>query len=587
MEFYKIWYLVFLCVLLKVRNCQDVQPTAPPKNLLLSNCDLYTNTYLAPDHTFSPQSDGHVKCLAMCSQEEKCRAFTYELVTHRRVKKLRPYKKWVQEKLKSPYGRCRLFSEGSILLPGGLQCYLLSSHLDCDTEHQKYIDRRPFPCSANTCTDIQGNTFKRGSFGSCWCAKSFYGKSCSNKCDCGTAECDLHTGACICDKAHQGKDCAITKPEYAPSTELNVLLPDCNFDDSVKLTTQIWPNDGRNEHLCLAHCVELDGCRAFTYEVHVFESVAYVYCRMFSAPLKIYQRYARCFVVEPHQITSSSISSTTPTLMSSTTTSSIASTTPITTPTTSSIASTTPITTPTTSSIASTTPITTPTTSSIASTTPITTPTTSFTNSSTNSSSNTHKAEFVTTKPITPETTSTISSSTTSITSTTTSYNAAPPCNCTRNHSLGCSPTSGQCICKDPFTGNLCQDLAPFYYIAKNNAVYPCNCTRNHSLGCSPTTGRCLCKEHFTGSLCRDVSPFYYVANNSARPCDCKQTNLERCAPDGSCVCKHPFKDNCAIIKEFYMLNGSRCNHCFGGNSKGCHLVCLIDICFASFYFCV
>ena len=93
-------------------------------------------------------------------------------------------------------------------------------------------------------------------------------------------------------------------------------------------------------------------------------------------------------------------------------------------------------------------------------------------------------------------------------------------CNCntagTLNNDPSCHISSGQCGCKPNVIGVKCTNCKPGYYGL--NAINPAGCSKCdcNSLGsdltttCHPSTGQCKCKDKFTGRRCDQCVPGYY-----------------------------------------------------------------------------
>lgn len=72
-----------------------------------------------------------------------------------------------------------------------------------------------------------------------------------------------------------------------------------------------------------------------------------------------------------------------------------------------------------------------------------------------------------------------------------------------------CNKATGQCLCREEFTGERCDKCKSGYYGYPN--CQPCNCGLIGSLGktCSEA-GKCSCLANYAGRTCEQCSPGYY-----------------------------------------------------------------------------
>ncbi|KFD56293.1 hypothetical protein M513_02748 [Trichuris suis] len=153
--------------------------------------------------------------------------------------------------------------------------------------------------------------------------------------------------------------------------------------------------------------------------------------------------------------------------------------------------------------------------------------------------------------------------------------NGCPSCECSQvgSLSLACDPVSGQCPCKPGVFGKRCDTCVSGYYEFSENGCrcieMDCNCDADGSVEqgiCDIVTGQCSCRPHVTGQRCdRCETGFFNITSRSGcQPCICDPNgSLDSiCDPVyGQCRCKE------GVV-------GEKCDKCapnfFGIVSNGC-----------------
>mmetsp|Transcript_13357 Transcript_13357/g.20137 ORF Transcript_13357/g.20137 Transcript_13357/m.20137 type:complete len:4168 (+) Transcript_13357:169-12672(+) len=148
-------------------------------------------------------------------------------------------------------------------------------------------------------------------------------------------------------------------------------------------------------------------------------------------------------------------------------------------------------------------------------------------------------------------------------------------CNLNGNSTAYCNKPDGVCTCKEGYTGDQCQDCAPGYKltsgsIGNNPICEPCHCWTNGSASeeCDKETGICPCKAGYTGNLCNNCLPNFYVTSGVqgtdaiCTACDCYGTGSNPTPCDintGQCDCKAGYdslKCNTCVNDTHYAVSG-------------------------------
>nr|XP_020636311.1 laminin subunit beta-3 [Pogona vitticeps]XP_020636312.1 laminin subunit beta-3 [Pogona vitticeps]XP_020636313.1 laminin subunit beta-3 [Pogona vitticeps] len=129
---------------------------------------------------------------------------------------------------------------------------------------------------------------------------------------------------------------------------------------------------------------------------------------------------------------------------------------------------------------------------------------------------------------------------------------------------MPCDDETGRCFCLPNVVGAKCDACAVNHWkIASGEGCQPCNCNPQNSLGlqCNQFTGQCTCKEGYSGLTCSNfevqVCPdqTYGDIRTGCRACDCNFQGTVEMGCDkqtGRCLC-HPG------------FTGSRCDQCQRG----------------------
>ncbi|CAD7085668.1 unnamed protein product [Hermetia illucens] len=141
------------------------------------------------------------------------------------------------------------------------------------------------------------------------------------------------------------------------------------------------------------------------------------------------------------------------------------------------------------------------------------------------------------------------------------------PCSCSGGP---CDPVTGECItCLGNTEGWRCERCQMGFWGDPTAVCEPCNCNLvgSSSNVCNPETGQCPCRERFTGQKCNECERGFAkssVGKFECVPCECNVNGSvdSWCDPgDGQCVCKVGVVglkcDECQ--EEFYGLTAAGC----------------------------
>ncbi|VVC37186.1 Hypothetical protein CINCED_3A012310 [Cinara cedri] len=134
------------------------------------------------------------------------------------------------------------------------------------------------------------------------------------------------------------------------------------------------------------------------------------------------------------------------------------------------------------------------------------------------------------------------------------------PCDCNTIGSIvtdSCNVDTGQCQCKENFTGRTCDRCVDGLGNTTAECV-ECNCNHIGSISdlCDPRSGLCPCKKGITGINCDTCDDgFYSFSSQGCIECQCNTTG------SNNNICDHSTgKCNCREN-----VDGSQCDSCYGG----------------------
>lgn len=143
-----------------------------------------------------------------------------------------------------------------------------------------------------------------------------------------------------------------------------------------------------------------------------------------------------------------------------------------------------------------------------------------------------------------------------------------------------CEPSSGQCTCRQGYTGSDCSQCADGYTLEPTTArpdgeCVPCGCNPIGVLNASCSlTGACHCMAAYSGNKCDRCASGYYNTSSMCAPCGCSsagtQGNPTTCNPNtGQCLCKTFVEgrtcDTCS--PGYSVLQASNADGCSGSPS--------------------
>ncbi|VEN49015.1 unnamed protein product [Callosobruchus maculatus] len=155
-----------------------------------------------------------------------------------------------------------------------------------------------------------------------------------------------------------------------------------------------------------------------------------------------------------------------------------------------------------------------------------------------------------------------------------------PPCTC---NSIGsksevCNPQTGTCDCRPGIEGFHCDACQNLYFGFSEEGCLPCDCDPDGSqfLTCNTVTGACYCKPHYVGRTCNTCEDGTWKnENKECVKCLCDEHGTEpnlRCNKDtGNCPCKEGVTgrscDVCA--PDYYGTVQTGCKACDPCDKKG------------------
>ncbi|XP_050425592.1 laminin subunit alpha-1 isoform X2 [Adelges cooleyi] len=145
---------------------------------------------------------------------------------------------------------------------------------------------------------------------------------------------------------------------------------------------------------------------------------------------------------------------------------------------------------------------------------------------------------------------------------------------CTCNH-IGsitdlCDPRSGICPCKKGITGASCDTCIEGFHSFSSQGCVECQCntTGSENNSCDPVTGQCNCRQNVTGSLCDSCKEGHWnITDKGCQKCGCDELGAVNgmCDPiTGQCVCKPgvsgQYCDQC--LPNYYGFSILGCSEC-------------------------
>ncbi|XP_021959945.2 laminin subunit alpha-1 isoform X2 [Folsomia candida] len=142
-------------------------------------------------------------------------------------------------------------------------------------------------------------------------------------------------------------------------------------------------------------------------------------------------------------------------------------------------------------------------------------------------------------------------------------------CNPIGSKSLDCDPESGQCHCKPGIGGRFCNKCLDLHFGFSNSGCLPCDChpDGSDSALCDLNTGQCHCRPNVRGSKCSECSPGFWniQCGTGCVRCDCDPVGSASSHCDsetGQCLCKPGVGGT---------KRCDRClNNCYGFGENGC-----------------
>ena len=126
-------------------------------------------------------------------------------------------------------------------------------------------------------------------------------------------------------------------------------------------------------------------------------------------------------------------------------------------------------------------------------------------------------------------------------------------CDCVEagtNPSRPCDSTTGECLCKDNFTGercHLCKSGFKREVVNGNESIpcVPCECN-GHSSVCHPMTGVCMnCSNNTVGNFCEECEDGFFRDALSGGSCQ-------------ACMCNHPLGSNSIVCDKVKLPHMSK-----------------------------
>ncbi|XP_044266539.1 laminin subunit alpha-1 isoform X2 [Tribolium madens] len=156
------------------------------------------------------------------------------------------------------------------------------------------------------------------------------------------------------------------------------------------------------------------------------------------------------------------------------------------------------------------------------------------------------------------------------------------PCGCNKigSTSLICDQHTGLCECKQGVDGFYCDACQNAYYGLSETGCKECNCDEQGSKiqACDPITGQCHCKPNYIGPKCDKCKPGYWKTKSGCSPCNCNyngSTSLNCNPQTGLCPCKPGVEGrNCDTCKDKHYGNvATGCKLCDPCDKPGhiCH----------------
>ena len=155
-------------------------------------------------------------------------------------------------------------------------------------------------------------------------------------------------------------------------------------------------------------------------------------------------------------------------------------------------------------------------------------------------------------------------------------------CNCSPigSKSASCDNSTGECKCRDGYTGRTCQECEAGYWAPQSDSMnqisrgecIECNCFSSGSITqeCNPLNGNCFCKPGYANNKCSDCAIGYFRPTNEGT-CHKKETHCE----PGFYINDNFYCQQCPALTFSTGGSYTACQPCMceqtGGQTIGCN----------------